>query len=171
MNFGGMIREARDRIGLSQSELAQLLVTVRKPDGVWSTYVGQIEKGEKLPSEEICVKLADVLDLDPIRLLLTSYRERADTAEARQFFDHLREAASGPGVTALLLSDGEALNALLDESMNGLPVSEEWAEIVGGLCRSGRIADLPQLLGLVQGLGDAEWEALRALAARPDVLG
>jgi transcriptional regulator with XRE-family HTH domain len=166
-----MIREARERIGLSQSELAQLLVTAKRPDGVWSTYIGQIEKGDKLPSEEICLKLAEVLDLDPITVLLGSYRERADTEEAQQFIELLSEAACEPALTALLLSAGDSLNGLLDESMAGLLASEEWAAVVGALCRSGRIGDLPQLLGLVQQLGKAEWDALLNLATRPDLLG
>jgi transcriptional regulator with XRE-family HTH domain len=61
MRFADMIKDARLDERISQRALAEQLKTAQKPDGVWATYVGQIEKGEKVPSDEVCVKLAEVL--------------------------------------------------------------------------------------------------------------
>ena len=44
LQFAGMVKEAK-KVGLSQAKLGKKI-------GVWNTYVGQIEKGEKVPSDE-----------------------------------------------------------------------------------------------------------------------
>ena len=72
-----VLRQARERAGLSQSQLAPLLVTARCPEGMWSTYVGQLESGTKVPSEEACLSLAQVLRLEPLGLLVAACRARA----------------------------------------------------------------------------------------------
>ena len=64
MQFAEIVKEARLQARLSQRGLAEQLTTAQKPDGVWATYVGQIEKGDKVPSDEVCIKLAEVLQLD-----------------------------------------------------------------------------------------------------------
>ena len=55
MPFSDMIKDARLNARISQRALAEQLKTTQKPEGVWATYVGQIEKGEKVPSDEVCV--------------------------------------------------------------------------------------------------------------------
>ena len=69
MPFSDMIKDARLNARISQRALAEQLKTTQKPEGVWAPYVGQIEKGEKVPSDEVCVKLAEVLKLDTTRVL------------------------------------------------------------------------------------------------------
>jgi transcriptional regulator with XRE-family HTH domain len=73
MQFAEMIKKARKQADLSQRGLAKLLISSKKPDGVWATYVGQIEKGEKIPSDDVCIKLAEVLHLDSDMVLLAAY--------------------------------------------------------------------------------------------------
>lgn len=56
-NFGRLLRELRKRRGLKIYELAQ------KVD-VQPEFITQVEKGRKLPSEKVLVKIAKVLDVD-----------------------------------------------------------------------------------------------------------
>jgi transcriptional regulator with XRE-family HTH domain len=165
MEFGEMIRTARLRARLSQSRLAQLLVTPKRPEGVWATYVGQIEKGEKLPSEEICLQLAEVLGLNPVRVLLWSHRSRAETPAAQDLLQRLLVAAEDPGLTELLQEeeDGSPLPGLDDEGMRELMDAGGLGELIGALCRSGRIAAVSSLLDRLADINEKDWEALMGL--------
>ena len=88
MNFGDMIEKAR-RGRFSQQGLGEKI-------GVWGTYIGQIEKGKRIPSDERCLDLAAVLELDPWALLIHAYRQRARTKEARRLFDRMAGLLAGP---------------------------------------------------------------------------
>ena len=55
MQFAEILKEARLQARLSQRGLAEQLTTAQKPEGVWATYVGQIEKGDKVPCDEVCI--------------------------------------------------------------------------------------------------------------------
>jgi len=55
MRFGEIIKRARTG---NFSQLA-----LGKHIGVWGTYIGQIEKGERIPSDERCQLLAKALEL------------------------------------------------------------------------------------------------------------
>ena len=65
MNLAELIRAARMDQKLSQKALGKLISTAAKPNGVWSTYIGQIEKGDKIPSDDVCVELARILHRSP----------------------------------------------------------------------------------------------------------
>ena len=86
MQFAEMIKGARLQTRLSQRGLAEQLITAQKPEGVWATYIGQIEKGEKVPSDEVCIKLAEVLELDSSEVLLAAYEAKAGSEEGRALF-------------------------------------------------------------------------------------
>ena len=88
MNFGDMIERAR-RGRFSQQGLGEKI-------GVWGTYIGQIEKGKRIPSDERCLDLAAILELDPRALLIQAYRQRARTKEARRLFDRMAGLLSDP---------------------------------------------------------------------------
>lgn len=88
MNLGDIIEKAR-RGRFSQQALGEKI-------GVWGTYIGQIESGKRIPSDERCRDLAVTLDLDPRALLIQAYRQRAGTNEARRLFDDMAGLIAEP---------------------------------------------------------------------------
>lgn len=152
--FGETIRQAREG-RFSQKEIGNQI-------GVWDTYIGQIEKGEKIPSDEICIGLARALDLDETALLLTAYRERA-SGQARDLFDRMERILSDPVVDRILsqkeLIDLELLDALKDETLREALRSPIWRKV---FLRSYQIKDrnIPNLIESVERMTDRQWEAL-----------
>ncbi len=71
--------------------------------------MGQIEKGEKVPSDEKVVKLAEVLNLNTDQVLLVAYKSRADSNEAKDLFFKMEIALADP-VLQRLLSAREGLD-------------------------------------------------------------
>ncbi len=61
--FGEKLRLLRQRRGLSQGELAAMI-------GVNQTYVGKMERGEKIPNVAMVLKIADVLSITPNQMML-----------------------------------------------------------------------------------------------------
>jgi len=178
MNFGEAIKQAR-RGRFTQKQLGQAV-------GVWDTYIGQIEKGEKVPS---CLKLAEVLDLDPKKVLLMAYIERA-SGLARELFLRIQELLESPVLEYLLsegkdievellkmltevevrsvLADGELLEALKDPALReairdrgirGILRDPKWKEALAGV---GQVEDrdIPELLQAVSKMDEKQWQAL-----------
>jgi len=152
--FGEIIRRAREG-RFSQKELGNQI-------GVWDTYIGQIEKGEKIPSDDICMGLAKVLELDGRSLLLTAYRERA-SGQARDLFDRMERILSDPVVDRILsrkeLVDLELLDVLEDETLREALRSPVWQKV---FLRSYQMKDrnIPNLIESVEKMTDRQWEAL-----------
>ena len=168
MEFGETVRQARLRSGLTQSELARQLVTSGRPDGVWPTYVGQIEKGIKVPSEEICLKLAEVLGLDPLPLLVRAHRDRAGSGPAVAFLTRLFEATTMPGAMGLVgrtaAKDGEEAERLeVYERILALMEDDALTAVLPLLCRAGLAGQLCVLLEDLEQIGEAEWNRLDSL--------
>lgn len=65
--FGEVLRAARQHAGLSQEALAHKA-------GVDRTYVGMVERAERVPSLRILWAFADALDLDPAELVRRTQR-------------------------------------------------------------------------------------------------
>ena len=61
--IGKRIRQARTERKLSQEELAEL-------SKLSSTYIGRLERGEKTPSIDTLVTLADSLQVSPVDFLI-----------------------------------------------------------------------------------------------------
>ena len=59
---GERIRQLRKQLNLSQDELAHLA-------GISSTFMGQIERGDKCPSLETFLKLSSALNVSPVTLI------------------------------------------------------------------------------------------------------
>ena len=78
--FGSLIALKRKELNLSQRALAQKITTESKPGGVWSTYIGQVEKGDRVPSSEVCEALAEILQLNPLLLMALVYKFKASTS-------------------------------------------------------------------------------------------
>ncbi len=91
-------QKARKQADLSQRELAKLIISSKKPDGVWAKYVGQIEKGEKIPSDDVCTKLAKVLHLNSGMVLLAAYQAKAGSKEGRNLFMKMAQLMDDPVV-------------------------------------------------------------------------
>ena len=114
MQFAEIVKEARLQARLSQRGLAEQLTTAQKPEGVWATYVGQIEKGDKVPSDEVCIKLAEVLELDPEIVLLAAYQAKAGSQEGRDLLAKMARSLTDPVVNQLLASEEPLAPSVLE---------------------------------------------------------
>lgn len=159
MRFGEIIRKARgDR--LSQQALGRLI-------GVWGTYIGQIEKGERVPSDERCLQLAKELSLDPRGLLVSAYQERAQAKEALGLFRQMEKLLTDPVLSRLIgnreLLDAELVEALEVPGIRKALKSSTWREaIAAGVGMPER--DVPQLIRVVEQMTPQQWEALLGTA-------
>jgi len=181
MRLGQMIKQAR-KGRFNQKQLGEAV-------GVWDTYIGQIEKGEKVPSDELCLKLAEVLGLDPQRMLLMAYIERA-SGFARELFLRIQELLDSPAVEYLIsegrhielellqklgerevqevlrdqglmkvLRDPEVRKALKDRDLQKVLRDPRWREALSGI---GGVEDkdIPGLLRAVSKMDAKQWQAL-----------
>jgi transcriptional regulator with XRE-family HTH domain len=90
-----VIKNARVGKKYSQTQLGQLT-------GVWGTYIGQIEKGVRKPSDEVCKKLATALDLDWRCLQILTLIERAETRDSKQLLSIVYKILKEPVVAKLM---------------------------------------------------------------------
>jgi transcriptional regulator with XRE-family HTH domain len=167
MEFAAIVKRARQAARLSQRELAEQLKTTQKPEGVWATYVGQIEKGEKVPSDEVCLKLAEVLELDTQEVLLAAYQARTDSEEARILFKKMDRVLTDPVVNRLLSTekslDPHILEALADGDVRAALSTAEWQQMLGWAYRMRKKRDILSLLALVEAMNDKQWEGLMSI--------
>ncbi len=84
--LGELIRAGRLRAGLTQRDLGARASMPDKPDGVWGTYIGQIERGKRMPPDRLLLRIAEVLELDPYHVLAAANHSRARTETGRQLF-------------------------------------------------------------------------------------
>lgn len=164
MQFAEMIKEARLGAHLSQQRLAEQLVTARKPKGVWATYIGQIEKGEKVPSDEVCIKLAEVLELDSNRVLIAAYEAKAGSEEGRVLYSKMMRSLSDPVVNKLLSSE-EPLDPEILEVLGDLP----WLEGIVRARKKQKERDVLGLLSLVEAMNDTQWNTIMGIIATWDL--
>lgn len=68
--FGQILRELRKELGLTQEQLAE-------ESGLHSTYIGQLERGQKSPSLRTIVILAEALQTKGSAMLLLVERRIA----------------------------------------------------------------------------------------------
>lgn len=158
--FADLLREARTRKRLSQRELGEQV-------GIWNTYIGQIEKGEKVPSDEICKKFAEVLELDLTQVLLAAYEARTELTgsdEAIALFKRMKLVLSDPVVQRLLDADepidSEVLAALANADIRRLLAEEVWRERMARCYRIRSKRNILALLALVESMTDKQWKAM-----------
>lgn len=167
MQFAEMIKEARLQAHLSQQGLAEQLVTTRKPKGVWATYIGQIEKGEKVPSDEVCIKLAEVLELDPNRVLIAAYEAKASSEEGRALYGKMMRSLSDPVVNKLLSSkeplDPSLLGVLSNPEILALLGDQPWLKTVVRARKNQKERDVLGLLALVEAMDDKQWDMIMGI--------
>ena len=97
LTMGDRIREVRKRKDLTQEQLAEKL-------DVSVEFVGQIERGQKLPSMQVFIKLIDVLNVSADYLL-------RDSISTGQLFG---DNALGSKIEQLSRKERIALEALID---------------------------------------------------------
>ena len=97
LTIGDRIKEARKNQGFTQEKLAEIL-------GVSVEFVGQIERGLKLPSMQVFIKLIEVLNVSADYLL------RDSVSTGRLFGDN----AIGQKIEKLKPKQKIALEALVD---------------------------------------------------------
>ena len=167
MQFAEIVNEARLQASLCQRGLAEQLTTAQKPEGVWATYVGQIEKGDKVPSDEVCIKLAEVLELDPAIVLLAAYQAKASSQEGRDLLAKMARSLTDPVVNQLLASEEplapSVLEALADADTRSLLGDQPW---LGAVARARKIQmdrDVLGLLALVEAMDDKQWTVITGM--------
>ena len=153
--LGEKIKQAREGLKMSQKELGQRV-------GVWDTYIGQIEKGEKLPSDELCLKVAQALGLNGRDLLLCAHIERSD-GESRALFEQMREILNDPAFDRFKrmnrIGPG-ALEAFDDPDFISAIQDPNWRK---AFMEGFRLKEDRDLLGLIEAIGKMkkiQWEAL-----------
>ena len=97
LTMGDRIKEARKNCGLTQEQLAESL-------DVSVEFVGQIERGQKLPGMQVFIKLIEVLSVSADYLL------RDSISTGKLFGDN----AIGSKVDKLSSNERIALEALID---------------------------------------------------------
>lgn len=158
MNFAEMIKEARKKTNLSQGKLARQVRTSKRPEGVWPTYVGQIEKGEKVPSDEICIKLAEVLELDSTEVLLAALEARSDSVETRNLCQKMRSALTDPVINHLLSAE-ESLDPALLEALG----DPRWRHFFTSAYLAREKRDIPALMERLDAMNSKQWDGLMSI--------
>ncbi|MBT4140610.1 MAG: helix-turn-helix transcriptional regulator [Candidatus Latescibacteria bacterium] len=142
MRFGETIKKARGS-RFSQASLGEAI-------GVWGTYIGQIEKGERVPSDERSLLLAEALDLDPRKLLISAYKERTQTKEAQQLFTQMEKLMTDPVISQVLekkFLDANTAKALQSPNIRRALKNKSWRDALeqGGQMSNQNIPELIQL--------------------------
>ena len=154
-DIGDIIKQAR-KGRFSQEALG-------KKSGVWGTYIGLIERGERVPSDELCLRMAEVLEMDPRNLLIAAYRARAQKKEAQTLFRQMEKLLTDP-VTSRVVADSELLDASLLEALERPNIrkalkDDRWRDaLTEGIEMSDR--DIPHLIQIIKQMGPQQWEAL-----------
>src|SRR3972149_3210870 len=119
--FGSSLRNLRKQAGLSQRDLAEKV-------GIDFSYLSKIENGVMSPpSQEVILRLAEVLDADRDELLTLAGRVPFDIAQILKNLDVLQSLREGspekkPGSVSKMDTFGKRLRELREAS--GLSQSE-----------------------------------------------
>ena len=167
MRFADLIRDARKKQRLSQRQLGEQILTPGRPKGIWNTYIGQIEKGDKIPSDEICKKFAEVLELDLTQVLLAAYEARVELTgsdEAIGLFRKMRLVLNDPVVQRLLDAedsiDPKILEALTNTDIRKLLAEESWRELLARCYRLRSKRNILAMVALVESMTDKQWKGM-----------
>ena len=149
-----LIRSGRSRLGLTQGRLAGEIKTTQKPQGLWVTYISQIERGEKVPSDEVCLQLARVLELDPVDLLLAAQEARTQVEQARVLIRNARILSHAPTTPGAAQPGSPTANPQLRNALS----DEEFVRILGDCYASPNRQRVLDLLDRLTRLDDVQWQ-------------
>jgi len=158
MRFGEIIKKAREG-RFSQQALGEHI-------GVWGTYIGQIEKGERVPSDERCLLLAQALDLDTRKLLISAYRERTQTKEVQALFAQMEKLMTDPVISQVLENkflDASTAKALQNGNLRKLIKNKAWRAALEET-NSTSHPDLPTLVHLANKMTPQQFQVLLTTA-------
>ncbi len=160
MRFGEIIKRARNG-RFSQQALGESI-------GVWGTYIYQIEKGERIPSDDVCAYLAKALDLDPQRLLFLAYKERAQkTSEGRRLFSQMEKLMTDPVISQVIVNpkmlDAGIVKALQSPDIRKVLKNKQWCEALNASA-STTDRDIPELIKVVTQIPPQQWQTLLSTA-------
>lgn len=160
MRLGEIIKRARNG-RFSQRALGKNI-------GVWDTYIGQIEKGERIPSDDRCQLLAKALDLAPQTLLFLAYKERAQkTPEGRKLFSQMEKLLTDP-VISQVIADPKMLNsdivkALQSPDIRKVLKNKQWCEALKASA-STTDRNIPEFINIITQIPAQQWQALLSTA-------
>ncbi len=160
MRFGEIIKRARNG-RFSQRALGKNI-------GVWDTYIGQIEKGERIPSDDRCQLLAKALGLDPQKLLFLAYKERAQkTPEGRRLFTQLEKLMTDPVISQVIadpkMLDAGIVKALQSPDIRKVLKNNQWREALNASA-STTDRDIPELIKIIPQIPVQQWQVLLSTA-------
>jgi len=160
MRFGKIIRRARTGKKYSQQALGERI-------DVWGTYIGQIEKGTRVPADDRCEQLAKALDLNPQKLLISAYKERAETRQTQRLFTQMEKLMTDPVISQMLadskMLDGNIVKALQSSGIRKILKNTQWREALDETASSPD-RDIPELLKIINQIPPQQWEVLVSTA-------
>ena len=160
MRFGEIIKSARSG-RFSQQALGEII-------GVWGTYIYQLEKGERIPSDDVCTNLAKALDLDPQLLLFLAYKERAQkTPDGRRLFAQMEKLMTDPVISQVIANpkvlDAGIVKALQSPNIRKVIKNKQWCEALNASA-STTDRDIPELIKIITQIPIQQWQALLGTA-------
>ncbi|MFH1139924.1 MAG: S24 family peptidase [Pseudomonadota bacterium] len=129
--FSQQIKQARQRLGYSQTSLA-------KKAGLSLTYLRLIEDGERVPSEDFVLRLAEALGLNRVSLVLAALAEKAPDPRSRGIYEtmvyFLENTSSGPARAHRRSGElDREFQEVMDEAVRtqaGIPDAEVLADLL-----------------------------------------
>jgi transcriptional regulator with XRE-family HTH domain len=153
-----LLRGGRSRLGLTQGRLAGEIKTTQKPHGLWVTYISQIERGEKVPSDEVCLQLARVLELDPVDVLLAAQEARTQVEPARALIRNARILSQATPGSGLDQPPPDASPAVDDPQLQNALADEDFVRALEACYASADRQRVLELLERLTRLDDAQWQ-------------
>jgi len=134
--FGELIRDERHFLKMNQGDLGKKI-------GVTGAYITQIEKGQKIPSLPLIVKLARALRTDEKHLLKVALQEK--TPDVAEFFEEKPKAVARKGrpAKAVQTPDEEMLEAIASKEELKLEMRKYYEFLRRRLGLAGRASAYP----------------------------